>query len=807
MIRLISILIILLITLISLQAETLRGKVVDEETKDLIPNVNIYVRELRLYTQTDGNGSFMIEKIDPGIYHFTFRRIGYLQQELAYEFTSTGKLEVLLKKEVQKIEGLKVSATRAKVRETPITFNDMDVNRIRESNYGQDIPMILDDLPNVFSYSEAGNGFGYTYVKLRGFDQSRIGVMINGIPLNDPEDHQVYWVDMPDFAENISNIQIQRGVGNSLYGISTFGGSINLETSILNEQERVELFSNYGSYDTYKVGGKIYWDFLPGYKLSLRFSTIESDGYRDNSAVELWSYFTGLSRIGERSVTELNVYGGKEITHAAWYASAESDLEEDHQHNPIEYDNEIDDFNQPHFELHHKYYLNENINLCNTLFYIRGDGYYEQFKEEEDLWEYGLEDESDSLFSDLVRRKQIAKNHYGLVSEINWKHLNGKLDLGFYGSLFDSKHWGEIHQLDKEVPEFKKGMKYYRYLGDKSYLTFYLNENYRISQTLNFMLNLYYQMINYEFAQKEEGNFSGVYLNSYKVDYNFFNPRFGLNYNLNEKINFYANASYAQREPADNELFDIWDGPDDLGIQPLFSEGDTLYINNEIVRIEWSDPVVKEESLIDYELGAAYRGSVVELGLNLFWMDFKNEIVAYGGTDEDGYPIRGNAEKTVHRGIELSFITNLPYNLELSSNLAYNDNYFVEFKPFNWSGETDNYNGNRIAGFPELLFNSRLAYRDNNFLVWVKLQHVGKQYLDNTENEQRVIDPFQVVDLGLIYNCAKFMKMPELEFSFKVSNLFDREYYTAGYNDSWADENYFWPAAGRNYMIGLRVKF
>jgi len=814
-------------------ADTLVGEVMDAESKTKLAGVSVFIQNSNKGSSTDESGKFTISDLDPGLYTLVFKRQDYRIFEKEINFPEQRILNIGLEKKPTEIEGMTVSSTRAKERETPVTFTNMNKEMIDEANYGQDIPMLMNELPNVLSYADAGNGFGYSYLKIRGFDQKRIGVMINGIPLNDPEDHQVYWVDMPDFAESISDIQFQRGVGSSIYGVSTFGGSLNMQTNTVGMPEGTEVFANYGSYETIKYGFKSNYEIMNNIKLNLRLSRITSDGYRDNSATEQWSYFTGLSHLGERSITEINFYGGNELTHAAWDASWEDDLQENHQHNPYSYENEIDDFDQPHLELHHKFMLSETMNLNNSLFYIKGKGYYEQYKDGRDLWEYGLADDLYTIEADLIRQKWVDKNQYGWVGNLTWQHKLGELTLGSYISLFDSEHWGEVEEVigaDTLGIIYEKDQEYHNYTGDKTYFTFYVNELFKPTAKLSLMANLFVQMIDYEFEQHESGNFTGEYLNSYKVDYDFFNPRFGVNYNFNENLNMYANLSFARREPTDGELYDLWDGPDDLGIAPLFAESDTIYVNGEIDHIEWSDPYVKEEKLIDYELGLGYDAAIWKIKTNLFWMNFNDEIVGYGGADDEGTPIRGNADETVHRGVELSLKTQLPYNLLFSGSFSYNDNYFSNdliiqqpiYDDESWvivDYKSINVKDNKIGGFPDILASTKLAYRLNDLLTSIQAQHVGKQYLDNTENEDRIVEAYQLVNLGISYKFVNLFNITDLELNLKVNNLLDKKYETSGYYEGYeyynsASDSYyhwggnkFWPVAGRNFVAGLRLGF
>ena len=795
-------------------AETLIGRIKSTEDKDFLEDVTIQVMDSNKGTFSDEKGNFAIKNLTPGSYVIQFSKMGYESFQVKVDFPEENKLQIKLKRKPIMIEGMRVSSTIAVDRETPVTFTNMDKKNIDETNYGQDIPMLLNELPNVFSYSDAGSPMGYSYLKIRGFDQKRIGVMINGIPLNDPEDHQVYWVDMPDFAESISNIQFQRGVGSSIYGVSTFGGSLNMQTNNATNKQGFDLFANYGSFNTYKYGFKTTYNVKKKCKLNLRFSHITSDGYRDNSATEQYSYFVGVSEIGERSITEFNFYGGKEITHAAWYASWEGDLEKNHNHNPITYDNEIDNFNQPHFELHHSYRFNERIGVENSLFYIRGKGFYEQYKEDRDLWEYGLVEEPELIETDLIRQKWVKKNQYGWVGNLDWKHPLGKLTLGTYISLFDSEHFGEVEDVigaDSLGIVYNKNQEYHNYTGNKKYYTFYINEIFKKFGTVSIMVNLHYQIIDYQFKQHESGNFTGENLHSYQVDYNFFNPRFGINYNLSKAINIYGNLSFAHREPTDGELFDIWDGPDDLGVSPLFADADTIYVDGQIDHIEWSEPYVKEEKLMDVELGIGYAHANWKIKTNLFWMKFQNEIIGYGTVDDDGNPIRGNADETVHQGIEVTTEAEFPANLYWNASFSYNDNYFEKFIMKDWNGDID-LSGKKIGGFPDILASSKLSWKWKTFLSSLQIQHVGKQYLDNTENEDRIVKAYQLLNLGFGYTFKNLIKKAEIVVNVKVNNLLDTEYETSGYYDpwggtDWSGANYYFPGSGRNIIAGFRVNF
>ncbi len=794
------------------QTGTIRGIVQDASSNQALPAANVVLEDLKMGTTSDDQGLFILKNVPAGEHLLSVSYLGYrvYKQRITLSSGETLQLTVQLQPDVLPGQEVVVSATRARERETPVTFTNLSAREIQEKYTVQDIPMLLSDLPNVYAYADAGSPTGYTYLKVRGYDQSRVGVMINGIPLNDPEDHQVYWVDMPDFAESLEDIQLQRGVGSSVYGVATFGGSLNMMTVRNLQRPGAEAFVHYGSYRTRKYGAKINTNLINNtYQAQFRFSRILSDGYRENSGTDLLAYFATVNRYGEKSFTQLNVYGGLEVTHAAWEASPESALQENHRHNPITYPNTIDHFSQPHFELHHTYYLNSHLTLNNTLFYIYGNGYYETYKSHRNLWEYGLIPEDDGSHSDLIRQKWVEKNQFGWVGQAVWQHPMGELTLGTYLSAFRSDHWGEVKWVEADLPDFRPGMKYYQYFGEKSYLTAYANELFRPVQPLTVMVNLYAQHIRYDFHHGEAGNFSGPYRHRFRVDYNFFNPRFGLNYNLSGSWNTYANLSFAQREPADNELYDIWQGPDDLGVAPLFTRADTVYRNGRVDYICWHNPVVKPEKLWDYELGVGYRTRRFNAKVNLFYMSFRDEIVPYGQVDEDGFPIRGNAQETVHRGVEVSLRWHFTNHWEVSGNAALNDNYFKKFVMYDYdwnTGETiqRDFSGKTIAGFPDILGNLRLTYRHSHWNASLQLQHAGKQYLDNTENPDRIVPAFTLLNARVGIHLPSVWGLENIQLTIQLNNLLNKKYYTAGYYDAWEQENFYWPGAEFNWIAGLR---
>lgn len=807
----------LLVGIISLcSALTLKGVVVDKTTGS--PVENAIISNSSDDMMSDSDGKFKLENTGT----ISIKRMGYVELEAKLK-PNQEYVKVELERKSVELSGIKVSTTRVTTKNSPITFTNIEQEEILEESYGQDIPLLINDVPNLHTYSEAGSALGYSHMKVRGFDEKRIGVMVNGIPFNDPEDHSVYWVNMPDLAESVENIQFQKGVGNSQYGVSTFGGSLNLMTNSLNNPYFAEITTNYSSYNTWKYSAKVSTDIGKRFKTNIRFSQMASDGYRDNSGSEMWSYFFNLSYVADNNVTEFNTYGGKEITHASWYASPEAELDANPQYNQVTYDNEIDNFSQPHYELHNRWRVNDKLLWQNTAFYIRGEGFYEQLKEGKDLYYYSLSDEDDDSEADIIRQKLVTKNHYGLISNLLWTHPMGELTFGTYLAMFDSDHWGEIKNVSNAVDAdensidvtYSKGQTYHQYMGNKDYMTFYLNENFNLTESLSLMGNLHYQGIKYSFEQEEVGNFTGENLHSYEVEYSFLNPRFGFNYEVMEDFNLYGNVSFAQREPADNEIYNTWDDASDLGTAPLFETQTPIYdADGIIVRYEWEDPVVKPEKVINYEIGhrAEIRGWNIETAL--FWMDFSDEIVRFGGVDSDGYPINGNADQTIHRGVELSLKKEFFNSIKISTNVSLNDNYFNDMKV---TGTTESsngqdstyvafdYTGNKIANFPDVLANAKASYTWRWITASCEYKYVGQQYLDNTQNPDRRIPEYSLVNAGLNVKLPGYSIFKTTSLTFNVNNVLDKTYYTDGYYDAWNGGNHYWIGSERNFMVGFRA--
>ena len=718
--------------------------------------------------------------------------------------------------------GVEVTASRYAPDER-LNVSNLTAADLARREPDQELPMLMQSLPGVFAYSDAGNGLGYTYLKVRGFDQRRVGVLLNGIPLNDPEDHQVWWVDLPDLAADVQDVQLQRGVTGSVGGMTAIGGTVDVLTTPPGRRPGTRVAVDAGSYGFRRQ--MLAWDSgahdgggLGGaLATSVRLSRQETDGFRDRSAHEGWAFTWSGRRETARTINQINIKTGRELSHHAWDAVPESMLRVDRTANVETYHNAVDDFRQPHFQWHHTWFLTPRLTLTNRVYHVRGDGFYENYRAGETAGNYGLDRLPGPAFDDaldLIRRKWVSKRHTGWVPSLEWEQGRGRLLVGGDAYTFHSGHWGEVLWADGfSTADFTTPWRYHEYSGDKDAWSLYADERWQLGGGLAATVNLQYQHKRYRFAQQPAGNFSGDLLNAYTVTDRFFNPKAALDWNVpgrvaGGRLQVYANAGINHREPTDGELFDTWTGGDDLGAVPLFaSRREVPDGNGGIAYVEWSDPLVRPERVVDRELGVGWRGRGAEWTLGGYWMDFTDEIVPYGGVNSDGSSIRGNAGRTRHRGLELSARAQLArtHTVALTASRSWDD--AVEFIFHDWDGSVYDYAGNPLALFPRYLATATWdGAWGGGLRSRVRVRSTGRQWLDNSGLGERTIDPWTTVDLSLWLDLreAGLIHGSEVSVFAHVRNLADVEYETWGY---WYGENWLTPAAGRNVAVGIDCGF
>lgn len=795
----------------------LKGQVLDQSGKP-IADVNIQSPGIEKMTRSDSAGKFSVTilKAEPVI--LTISHAKYVPKSLKVTAADT-VVVVTMAEQYYPMDGITVTAGRALEGQSPVSFQNLDRAAIeRDFDIGE-VPALLESTPNLYAYSDAGGGLGYSYLSIRGFDSRRVPVYINSIPLNDPEDHALYFVDLPDFTGNADNIQVQRGVGNSLYGDAAFGGSVNILTSPFSRERQYVGEFGYGQFtsDGKSIGlmrksSSSYSTGLldNGWSLSGRWVNQYSDGYRENSWYDGTAYYLSIGKIDPKMITILNIYAGPMTTHASWWGITRAEGQLNRRLNYYTYPNETDNFNQPHFELHNIYTLNKHTKLYSTGYLIKGKGYYEELKSGESLYDYNLSSNPDSV-SDLVRRKWVNKYQLGMNTHLEWSSARQSAAVGASYYHFESDHWGEViwaQTLSPSYLDINQPFRYYEHFGKYNDASAYASYSWQPQErlTLSGNLQMRYLLIN---VHRPAFGIYGTQI--FGIDWLFASPHIGVNYAVTDKINSYFSFSISSHEPNDKMIADSDDPADQPRLQVLDSTATSIH---------YGDPTVNAERVYDFELGANYRSRAASLGINLFWMDYRHEIVPDGGLSDDGFPTYGNADRSVHRGLELSGIYDLNRKLRFEGNYAFNDNWIRKYvqKVYDWNSETTTTVIHRdvpVPNFPQYLANLMVDYHPSPVEFRYRLRIAGRQfpylsgkyYYLNGQMEDVSVAPVAVSSLKAAVTLGKVFGSAVLTLEAHVDNLFNQKYETSGvyYADSYGESYYYWYAAERNWYANIKL--
>ncbi len=794
--------------------EIIEGQVVDQENRP-INHVTVQSPDIRQSVQTDNDGTFSVRPTKTGQISVTFSHAGYIPRSVKIEPGSEPTIS--LEEQVYPMQGITVTAGRAVERQTPVSFQTIDEETIEKYFDIGEVPEFLELSPNLYSYSDAGGGLGYSYILMRGFDARRTPVYINGVPLNDPEDHALYFVDLPDFVDNAENIQVQRGVGNALYGDASFGGSVNILTSGLSLSRKFEAEFGYGGFlhdgdETVGILRKSSVAYATGlingvWSLSGRWVQQFSGGYRRSSWYDGAAYYLTVGRIDPNAITWIDIYGGPMRTHAAWWGITRPEIYLDRRGNYYSaYDDETDNFIQPHFELHNIYNLSDDITLNSTAYLIKGKGYYEQYRWGENLIDYTLTDDP-NLTSDLTRRKWVNKYQIGLNNHTVWKARNQSTAFGGSYYYFESDHWGEVIWADALSPSLLNTDNppvYYEYFGKYHNASVFASRSQMIGDRLTVTGNLQLRYLVKDIHLTPNSVYDEQI---YSLDWLFLSPRFGVNYALTDNLTPYIGFSIASHEPND-DMIDDADDPSDLPRLEI--------VDATVSPIVYGDPTVDAERVYDIEAGTDYRSSDLSLDFNLFWMEYRNEIVPGGGINDDGFPTLGNAERSVHRGIELAASYSPLAGLTISGDYSFNDNWIREFDQYleraGGGIDTVSHRDVYVPQFPKFLANLSLNYEYRWAQVIYRLRGVGRQfpYYDGRnawfESEGKFVNvsiaPYVLHSIKGIFSIGDVFGA-KLSIEGRVNNLFDHKYESFGAYDG--GYYYYWPAAERNWFVNFRL--
>lgn len=774
---------------------SLSGKVVDAKSNAPLVGATAWAETANRGTVTDENGKFTLNKLPQGNIEVRVSYLGYETERVTVVVPFTGDLIVKLESKDFLTEEFIVSATRAAA-STPTTFTTVDKSEIAKRNLGQDIPILLNFTPSVVSFSDAGAGVGYTGLRIRGSDQTRINATINGIPLNDAESHGVFWVNMPDFASSVENVQIQRGVGTSTNGAATFGASLNFQTDTRRDEAYAELDNGFGSFNTWRHTVKAGTGLLNNrFAVDARLSKITSDGYVDRAFSDLNSWFVSGGYYGEKSVIKLVAFSGREQTYQSWYGLPESKLKTDRTDNFYTYDNETDNYQQDHYQLIYTGKVGSNWKTNLALHYTYGRGYFEQFRENDRLSNYNLPNlvvgNEVISRSDIIRRRWLDNDFYGFVGSANYVSTDGKLDfiIGGGANRYDGGHFGEIIWA-RFAGNTNIRDRYYDNNAIKDDRNIYTKATYEIKPGLNLFGDLQLRGINYSFI----GVNDDLRIVDGQANYTFFNPKFGFSYEKGNQT-WYASYAVANREPTRSDFTD-----------------------NPITEVP------RPERLNNVEAGVRAKAGGFSYNANFYYMGYKDQLILTGQINDVGAYIRENVASSYRAGIELDGAYQLSSTWTLGGNLTLSQNKIREFTEYiddysvdDFRQETFTYSNTDIAFSPNVVGSAIVEYKPtkNLSLNWLS-KYVGRQFLDNTANEARSLDAFFTNDLRISYAATpRFFK--GLEVNLLINNIFNELYEPNGYTFSYfvpggngrelVTENFYYPQAGTNFLLGLRMKF
>ena len=707
---------------------------------------------------------------------------------------------------------LVVKATRVNEK-SGMAYSDVFQKELRKQNLGQDLPFLLNQLPSVVVTSDAGAGIGYTGIRIRGTDPTRVNVTLNGIPYNDSESQGVYWVNMPDFASSIQSIQIQRGVGTSTNGAGAFGGSINVNTLQLNREAYGEVNVSAGSFNTTKANMLVSTGLINNrFVIDARLSKITSDGFVDRASSNLQSFYVSGGYYKKNSFVRLNIFSGSERTYQSWNgipeALAKSDLKgiEDfisrnyydenfknellksgRKYNFYTYDNEVDDYKQSHIQLISSLKVAKNWRFNPTLHYTKGRGFYEQFKSDQNLVNYGLANVTlgNSILkkTDLIRRKWLDNDFYGAVWSLDYEGV-GKIrgNLGGGWNQYLGEHFGEVI-WSKFASNGDIRHRYYENNTTKNDFNTYAKLFYSLNEKVDAFVDLQVRTVSFDML----GTSDGVGDLDYRKSYSFFNPKLGLNYQINTISSFYASYAKGSKEPSRQDFVDN------------------------------APKVPNPEILHDFESGYRISSNSWKAEANLYFMNYVNQLVLTGKVNLTGDAIRLNVNRSYRAGIELQFAKKVSEKFNLALNTTLSRNRIKDFEE-----EVPSYG--ELPNEVNSLKNTDISFSPNiisggsiNFLPTKKIEislmpkYVGKQFLDNTSSENKKLDAYFVNDLRFSYH-LKTKTIKEIDFSILINNLFNKKFESNGYTYSYLTdlkivENFVFPQAGTNILAGFRVRF
>lgn len=767
------------ITVVCVRAQTrITGSVLGAGDAPL-SGANVTAGRPDVGTATDASGRFVLEITVPGEVRLSVSHVGYASLDTLIQ-AGRGAVEVMIRLEpaAVRLHEVEVSSVRASER-VPIAKSMITKEEIADMNTGVDLPYLLDQQPSVATTSDGGTGIGYTGLRIRGSDPTRINVTINGVPLNDAESATVYWVDLPDFASSTEDIQVQRGVGTSTNGPGAFGASINLRTSTLSGEPFARVDLGGGSFSTWRAGAQAGSGLLNDrFAFDARLSTIQSDGYIDRATADLKSFFLQGAWVGAKRSLRFITFGGKEVTYQAWAGVPREVIDTDRTFNPYTYENEVDDYTQNHYQMLIDQQLGRSSLLNVTLFRVDGSGFYENYELDADMLAFGLAPVilgGDTVTStDLIQRRWLDNTLMGANASIKTTFDRHELIVGGSFSDYQGDHFGEViwarYASESEIRE-----RYYENDGHKTDANAFARFTYAASERTDLYLDLQWRGVDYDFLGYD-ADLENVTQN---VRYGFFNPKFGVSMSMRAGNRGYASIALANKEPNRDDLVD-------------------------------SSPTSRpsSERLLDGELGYELQRERLSAGLNLYYMQYMDQLVLTGQINDVGAYTRVNVPESYRAGVEITAGLQLAKRISWRWNATFSRNKVVSFSEYvdDWSSGGQvavHHNDVDLAFSPSIIAGNELGFRfiDHQRLGAADLtlvtKYVGRQYLDNTGSPDRALDPYLVNDLRLNWSVISIKGVKELALNFTVRNIFSELYESNGWSYSYIENE------ERKEMVGL----
>lgn len=767
------------------QSFTISGKV-SNENNTLLPGASVFVKSSKIGTSTDFDGKFQL-KVLKGSYTIEVRFIGYATASKTVEVINQNVVvNFNLQPESNVLDEVLVAAVRVKAN-APVTHSNLSKEEIAKRNLGQDIPMLLNYLPSVVSSSDAGAGVGYTYINVRGSNAERVNVTINGIPYNDAESQGTFWVNMGDFASSTQSLQLQRGVGTSTNGTAAFGASLNILTDAISENPFAEISNSIGSYNTKKHTVKFSTGKINEHiEISGRLSKIYSDGYIDRATTDLKSYFLQASYVDDNTLIKAITFGGKERTYQAWAGIDAAQLALNRRHNPYTYEDEVDNYQQDHYQFHWNEKLNSNWSTNIGLNYTKGQGYFEQYKANKKPSDYAdLVVATNGSKTDVIVRRWLDNKFY--VANFNTTYKKEDLDIisGFSYSDYSNKHFGEVIWAKQFAPTATIRDQYYASYSRKNDFSLFSKATFKLADKLTAYADLQYRKVSY----KTNGLTSDRDPINVNEDFNFFNPKFGATYTLNDSQHVYFSFAVANKEPN---------------------------------RKDFENGIKTHENLHDYELGWRLKNDAVTVNTNVYYMLYKNQLVLTGAIDNVGAPVRATSGKSYRLGLEIDATIKISNQFTVRPNIAFSDNKNTDFVS-SINGGLNQLGKTNLSFSPSVIAANVFVYSPSENLQFSFLsKYVGKQYMSNLNSAistNDVLSSYFTSDLNFMYVIKSESIFKEIVLTGLVNNIFNKEYVDRGYyytyDDTWSsptetttlDGAGYYPQATRNFLVGVTLKF